>query len=191
MIRGYARVSTGEQSLALQIQALTGAGCDVRQIYTDRIGGAAPLTARPGFTSLSRALTAEDHLVVWRLDRLSRSLPDLTAILAEFRIRCIRLVSLTENLDASNASGQLVVNVLASMAQYERETLRERVNAGIAAARATAETWGRPAALRPAAIKSVRKLAADGVPIAQIARTWNVARSTVRACVGRMPPYDG
>lgn len=189
MKRGYARVSTKDQNLALQINALTLAGCDIRQIYTDKASGKSTLAERPGFAALSAALTSGDDLIVWRLDRLSRDLRDLTGMVSGYQIRGVRLVSITEQLDAGSPAGLLVINVLAAMSQYEWESSRERINAGIAAARETAETWGRPVALAPKAVTSIRRMLADGHRVRDVARHWNVSRSTIRRVLEREGPY--
>lgn len=177
MIRGYARVSTEEQNLDLQLDALQRAGCDTREIYTDRAGGIA--TYRPGFTRLMEALQAGDTLVVWRLDRLTRGVRRMLNLLPEIEARGVRLVSIMEAIDTSHAAGRLTVHVLASIAQYERELGHERVAAGIAAARQRGTKFGRPRALSPADVLAARVLLDKGMSRRAIALVFNVARMTI------------
>lgn len=177
MIRGYARVSTEEQNLDLQLDALQRAGCDTREIYTDRAGGIA--TYRPGFARLMEALQAGDTLVVWRLDRLTRGVRRMLNLLPEIEARGVRLVSITEAIDTSHAAGRLTVHVLASIAQYERELGHERVVAGIAAARQRGTKFGRPRALSPADVIAARVLLDKGMSRRAIALVFNVARMTI------------
>ena len=130
---GYARVSTEDQNLDLQNDALTKAGCG--EIYKEYASGKSRL-ARPELANCLRVLRAGDTLTVWRLDRLGRSLSDLVAIVNDLEKRDIAFESLSERIDTRSASGKLIFHVFASMAEFERNLIRERTQAGLAAARA-------------------------------------------------------
>ena len=132
---GYARVSTEDQNLNLQNDALTKAWCG--EIYKEYASGKSTL-ARPELANCLRALRAGDTLTVWRLNRLGRSLSDLVAIVNDLEKRGIAFESLSERIDTSSASGKLIVHVFASMAEFERNLIRERTHAGFDAARARA-----------------------------------------------------
>ena len=138
---GYARVSTLEQNLDLQIDALKAAGCE--KVITDRITGSA--SDRPGLKKLKEELLREgDTLVVWRLDRLGRSLKNLIEWIQELKSRGIQFNSLTENIDTSTPTGELIFHIFGSLAQFERNLIRERTTSGLNAARARGRTGGRP-----------------------------------------------
>src|SRR6478735_5651292 len=140
---GYARVSRSDQDLSLQTQALTAAGVD--QIYSDKISGAEH--DRDGLSELLRHARKGDIVIVWRLDRLARSLPHLIELAADFEKRGIQLRSLTENIDTSTAAGKLFFNIFASIAEFERNLIIERTLAGLDAAPAQGKFGGRPPAL--------------------------------------------
>ena len=150
---GYARVSTLEQNLDLQQDALKQAGC--KRVYLDKLSGA--LAQRPGLEQMKDALREGDTLVVWRLDRLGRSLKELVAWVAYLDERKVGLKSLHESIDTTTSSGTLIFHVFAALAEFERNLTRERTRAGLAAARARGKQGGRPKALRP----DKRKLAVD------------------------------
>ena len=173
---GYARVSTGDQSLDLQRDALQQAGCST--LYEDVASG--KNTDRPELVNCLKALRSGDTLVVWRLDRLGRSLPDLVRIVAELEQRGIQFESITERIETGTATGRLVFHVFASLAEFERGLLRERTLAGLAAARARGRHGGRKPALTPAQIREVKVLMADkSIPVSQIAERYGVSRSTL------------
>ena len=140
---GYARVSTDEQSLDLQLDALRKAGVEDDQIFTDKASAAS--TRRRGFRRMMLYLAKGDTLVVWRLDRFARNLLDLLAHLRDFEKRGIKFKSLTEALDTETATGRLVLHVLAAIAEFERQLIGERVRAGMKAAKAR----GRPVGAKP------------------------------------------
>jgi DNA invertase Pin-like site-specific DNA recombinase len=143
MLIGYARVSTDDQNLALQRDALEQAGC--QQIHEDKLSGAK--AERPGLaTALSHA-RAGDTLVVWRLDRLSRSLKDLIEMVSLLESRDIGLKSLHESIDTRSSSGKLIFHIFGALAEFERNLIRERTQAGLAAARARGKKGGRPKSL--------------------------------------------
>ncbi len=130
---GYARVSTHEQTLALQQDALAQAGCE--RVFTDTASGAT--AARPGLALALDHLRAGDTLVGWKLDRLGRSLPHLLATITGLQERGVGLKSLTEQLDTTTSGGKLIFHVFAALAEFERDVIRERTRAGLAAGRAT------------------------------------------------------
>jgi DNA invertase Pin-like site-specific DNA recombinase len=144
MKAGYARVSTDEQSLSLQIDALTRAGCE--RLFTDQ-GVSGANFSRPGLELTLAALQPGDTLVVWRLDRLGRSLNKLIDFIANLGHRKIVLISLTESITTGSCSGMLVFHLMAALAEFERNLISERTRAGVAAARARGRTPGRKPAL--------------------------------------------
>jgi DNA invertase Pin-like site-specific DNA recombinase len=131
MLIGYARVSTIDQTLALQQDALTAAGCE--QLYTDTVSGS--VTERPGLTQALSRLRVGDTLVVWRLDRLGRSLPHLIETVRQLQQRGVGFRSLQEQIDTTTSGGKLVFHVFGALAEFERDLIRERTHAGLAAAR--------------------------------------------------------
>ena len=136
---GYARVSTKEQDLSLQLDALSKYGCD--RIFTDKISS---VKERQGLTDALGYLRDGDTLVVWKLDRLCRSLPDLIKISEQIRTAGAQLVSITESIDTSTPAGRLYFNILGALGQMERELIQERVKAGLAAARRRGKVPGKP-----------------------------------------------
>ena len=140
MLVGYARVSTTDQNLDLQRDALKAAGCD--RIFTDTASGAK--TERPGLTQLLKECRQGDTLVVWKLDRLGRSLPHLVETVRELEAQGIGFKSLQENIDTTTSGGKLIFHIFASLAEFERDLIRERTNAGLSAARARGRKGGRP-----------------------------------------------
>lgn len=143
MLIGYARISTDDQNLDLQRDALGNAGC--QKIFTDQISGAK--ADRPGLRQALEYARAEDTLVIWRLDRLSRSLKDLISMAALLESRNIGLKSLQEAIDTSSSSGKLIFHIFGALAEFERNLIRERTQAGLQAARARGRLGGRPKAL--------------------------------------------
>lgn len=137
---GYARVSTLEQNLDLQTDALKQAGCE--RIITDEISGS--LTERPGLIKLKELLREGDTLIVWRLDRMSRSLKHLIEWVNELRKIGVGFQSLHESIDTTNSTGQLIFHMFGALAEFERNLIRERTKAGLEAARARGRQGGRP-----------------------------------------------
>lgn len=137
---GYARVSTSDQSLNLQKDALQAAGCG--QLFTDVVSGVR--TERLGLSAALQACRPGDILVVWKLDRLGRSLPDLVQAMRKLAERGIGFQSLQEQIDTTTAGGKLIFHIFASLAEFERDRIRERTKAGLAAARARGRLGGRP-----------------------------------------------
>ncbi|QJR82599.1 recombinase family protein [Alteromonas pelagimontana] len=143
MLVGYARVSTDDQNLNLQRDALDQAGCE--QVFEDQLSGAR--AERPGLHQALQYARAGDTLVVWRLDRLSRSLKDLIEMVALLESKGIGLKSLQEAIDTSSSSGKLIFHIFGALAEFERNLIRERTQAGLQAARARGRKGGRPKAL--------------------------------------------
>src|SRR5215213_4903876 len=143
MFVGYARVSTTDQTLDLQHDALTTAGCT--KIFTDTASGAQ--TERKGLSEALAYVRAGDSLVVWKLDRLGRSLKDLISRITELNDRKIGFKSLTENIDTTTSGGKLIFHIFGALAEFERDIIRERTNAGLEAARSRGKLGGRPKAL--------------------------------------------
>jgi DNA invertase Pin-like site-specific DNA recombinase len=175
MLIGYARVSTDEQNLDLQRDALQKAGCE--QIYTDRVSGTK--AERPGLTEALSHLRTGDTLIVWRLDRLGRSLRHLIDTITDLQERGVGFKSLTENIDTTTSGGRLVFNIFASLAEFEREIIRERTKAGLSAARARGKSGGRPKALSKSKVEMARQLHADTTSsIDEICKTLGISRTT-------------
>src|SRR5688500_11230187 len=151
---GYARVSTRDQNLGLQIDALKKAGCD--KIYEDTISGTK--SHRPGLDQALDSLRDGDTLVVWKLDRLGRSVKDLLHFASGLSNRGVGFVSLTDATDTTTASGRCFCNVMPSLAQMERERMVERTQAGLLAAREQGPVGGRKRIMTDAKIRSARKL---------------------------------
>src|SRR5271165_4972179 len=176
MLIGYARVSTSDQTLALQLDALTKAGC--AKIFTDTASGAQ--TERPGLNQALSYVRPGDTLVVWRLDRLGRSLKDLIERITELQSRNIGFKSLTEAIDTTTSGGKLIFHIFGALAEFERELIRERTQAGLSAARARGRTGGRPKALSGQKVVMAQKLYRDkSNSIGEICKTLNIARATL------------
>ena len=182
---GYARVSTDDQHLDLQRDALARVGC--RDIYEEKISG--KQADRPALGQCLRALRPGDTLVVWRLDRLGRSLPDLVRIVGELEGRGVGFESLTEKIDTTSATGRLVFHVFAALAEFERNLIRERTRAGLEAARARGRNGGRPPKLDVRQIREIRQLLKDpAVRVTDVAQRYGVSRTTLYKHVGSVLP---
>lgn len=176
MLIGYARVSTAEQSLDLQLDALTKAGCE--RTFTDRLSGAAP--KRPGLSGALSHLRSGDALVVWKLDRLGRTVRQLVEFVEELQEQGIAFRSLTDGIDTTTPSGRFFFHVMAALAEMERDLLRERTNAGLAAAKARGRKGGRKPTLTPEQLAYAKKLLQDpDAEKAAVARSLGVSRSTL------------
>lgn len=175
MLVGYARVSTPDQDLTLQTDALTKAGCE--KLFTDKVSGAK--LNRPGLTEALNFVRADDTLVIWKLDRLGRSIRGLIELTADLSARKIEFRSLTDGFDTSTPSGRLLFHILASVAEMERELIKERTIAGLAAARAKGGTGGgRKSVMTPDMLDTARKLLKAGDKPANVAKLLQVGRST-------------
>ena len=179
MLVGYIRVSSADdrQSTDLQHDALATAGIDPRHVFEDRASGARD--DRPGLKACLDYLEAGDVLVVWKLDRLGRSLSHLLAIVADLKARGVGLRSLTEAMDTTTAQGKLLFAVFGALAEYERALVQERVKAGLAAARRRGRRGGRPPALGPEQVEQITAALEGGASKASVCRTFKVARSTL------------
>lgn len=176
---GYARVSTDDQTLDLQLDALK--ACDV--IYQEKASGKSK--DRPELAHCLMALRPGDTLVVWRLDRLGRSLPDLVQIVTSLEERGIGFESLTEKIDTTSATGKLTFHVFAALAEFERNIIRERTRAGLQAARARGRKGGRKPALTERQVREIRVLLADPeIQVSDVARRYGVSRTTLYRRVG-------
>lgn len=172
---GYARVSTGDQNLDLQEQALSSTGA--AHIFTDRVSGV--VTSRPGLDKALAALTTGDVLAVWRLDRLGRSLSHLITLVHDLGERGIGFRSLTEGIDTTTAQGKLVFHMMGALAKFERALISERTRAGLQAAKARGERLGRKPALIASQVEHARKLIQSGERPADVARSLQVGRATL------------
>ena len=172
---GYARVSTDDQNLDLQRDALRAAGCV--KIYEDTASGAK--AARPGLTEALEHARQGDTLVVWRLDRLGRNMRDLITLSEQLATQGVQLESLHEHIDTTTATGKMYFQMLAVFAEFERNQTRERTNAGLKSARARGRTGGRPA-VSPETIADIRRLMADpnNTP-SWVCKTLKISRSTL------------
>ncbi len=173
---GYARVSTEEQNLDLQIDALTHAGCD--QILTDP--GVSGIAAhRPGLSEALALLRPGDTLIVWRLDRLARSVNELTDIINALHRRGIGFQSLCEYVDVSSAFGELILHVMSAIVHFERALIIERTRAGMAAAKARGARFGRKPALNGEELREAMFLIDQGMSVSATARQFGIGRSTL------------
>ena len=173
---GYARVSTRGQELALQVDALDHVGCE--RIYSDV--GSGTLRRRPELDACLDYLRAGDTLVVWRLDRLGRSLRHLVELVGELQDRQVAFRSLTEAIDTGTPAGRLQLHLFAALAEFERELIRERAQAGREAARARGRAGGRPKLITPEKLAAAVAMRAQGdLTMTQIANTLGVGRSTL------------
>lgn len=173
---GYARVSTDDQTLDLQIDALQSAGCE--RIYREHASGRS--ADRPELKQCLHALREGDTLVVWRLDRLGRSMKDLINTVTKLEADGVAFCSVTENLDTSTPTGKFIFHVFASLAEFERNVIRERTNAGLKSARARGRVGGRPSKLSDEDKDMICQLMSDNnnSPI-RIAKRFKVSKSTV------------
>ncbi len=178
MLIGYARVSTQDQTLDLQTDALTQAGCE--KIFTDTMSGAK--AERPGLQDAMHHLRAGDTLVVWRLDRLGRTLKHLIATVTELSDQTTGFMSLQEHIDTTTSGGKLIFHIFGALAEFEREIIRERTNAGLQAARARGRMGGRPTlqSLDPKKVALAKTLHDDQkVPVSVICAQLQIGRSTL------------
>lgn len=173
---GYARVSKDSQDLALQIDALKSYGCE--RIFTDQISGIK--NERPGLQEALNFVRQGDAIVIWRLDRLGRSLSDLISLVENFNTAGIELISLTEQLSTKNSSGKLIFHLFGALAEFERNLIKERTLAGLKAARARGRIGGRPLKLTEQDKIEIQALASSGnITIQQIAHRYGVSRATI------------
>ena len=173
---GYVRVSTTDQDLNLQTDALKAAGCE--KIFSDR-GVSGAKTERPGLGKALDQIRKGDILVIWKLDRLGRSLSHLLSIIEDLKQKGMDFASVQDGFDTSTASGKMVFSVIGAIAEYERNLMRERTMAGLAAARARGRMGGRPKALDKSQVKVAIALANEGeLTIKEICEQVGCSRST-------------
>jgi len=176
---GYARVSTDEQNLDLQVDALRAAGCD--RVFTDQgISGSCSPHKRDGFTTAMAAIGSGDTFTVWKLDRVGRSLGQLIALLGEFDAKGVEFQSLSDGIDTTTAGGKLVFHIMGALAEFERSLISERTKAGLQAARKRHKRLGRPPALSETQIALARReIDAQRETIGGMASILEVDRNTL------------
>lgn len=173
---GYARVSTSEQDIALQLDALRAAGAT--RIFEDR-GVSGAKVERPGLNGALSFLREGDTLVVWKLDRLGRSMTHLLQTVAELEGRGVGFRSLTETIDTTTPTGRLVFHVFGALGQFERDLIRERTGSGLKAAAARGRKGGRPVALTPEKVARARQLIVSGLNVREAAARVKVSKSAL------------
>jgi DNA invertase Pin-like site-specific DNA recombinase len=183
MMLGYARVSTSEQDTALQIDALTRAGCD-RILQDEGVSGATE--SRPALSRVLRMLKPGDTLVTWKLDRLGRSLSHLIAIVAQLEQRGVGFRSLSDAIDTGSAGGRLMFHILGALAEFERSLIAERTRAGLAVARSRGRRLGRPPKLSYAQARAAERLLLQGGLIGDVAATYAVSPLTLKRSMQRL-----
>ena len=172
---GYARVSTADQKLSLQHDALVRAGCE--RTFDDQASGAR--ADRPGLAEALAYLRAGDTLVVWKLDRLGRSMRHLIAQVGDLAVRGIGFRSLTENIDTTTPGGMLVFNIFGSLAQFERDLIRERTQAGLRAARERGAQGGRRPVVTPDKLRKARAHIAAGLTVREAAARLKIGKTAL------------
>lgn len=176
---GYARVSTAEQDTALQMDALRKAGCE--RIFEDTVSGAK--VDRPDLTAALAYLRDGDTLVVWRLDRLGRSLPHLIETVGALEARGVGFHSLTENIDTTTSGGMLIFHVFGALSQFERDLIRERTRAGLSAAATRGRKGGRKAVVTDDKLKLARKHISKGLNVREAAARLKVSKTALYAAL--------
>lgn len=172
---GYARVSTTDQSADAQREALSAAGCS--KVWTETASGAT--TSRPQLSDLFSHLRRGDTLVVWRLDRLGRSLPHLLETVEQLENDGVGFRSLTEAIDTTTSGGKLIYSIFGALAEFERNLIRERTNMGLAVARAQGRLGGRPPAMSGPQVKQAKRMRSGGMSLTDIREVLGVSRSTL------------
>lgn len=181
---GYARVSTVDQKLSLQHDALERAGCE--RVFDDLASGAR--TDRPGLAEALAYLRADDTLVVWKLDRLGRSMSHLIDKIGELASRGIGFRSLTENIDTTTPGGMLVFNIFGSLAQFERDLIRERTQAGLRAARERGNKGGRRPVVTPDKLRKARAHIAAGLTVREAAARLKIGKTALYKALEQTVP---
>lgn len=175
MLIGYARVSTGDQNLDLQLQALNDAKCD--RIFSDKRSGGQK--ARKGLEDALSHLRSGDTLVVWKLDRLGRTVKQLVDLVTELEKKNINFKSLTNAIDTTSSAGRFFFHIMASLAQMERELISERTKAGLAAARRLGRAGGRPPRMTDSKIRTAKKLLRSGMLPREVATDLGISLATL------------
>ena len=175
MLIGYSRVSTDEQDLGLQTDSLENAGCE--RIFSDKTSGAR--ADRPGLAEALSFVRAGDSLVVWKLDRLGRSLKHLVDLVGELKERGIEFRSLTDGIDTSTPAGRFFFHVMAALSEMERDLIAERTRAGLEAARKRGRVGGRRRKMTDAKVEAAKSLMATGMPPREVAASLGVSVPTL------------
>jgi len=176
---GYARVSTHDQEIQLQLDALKKAGCLEKNVFTDHASGSK--TKRPGLETCLNTIQPGDTLLVWRLDRLGRSMSHLISLIKALHVKGVGFRSLCDGIiDTTTASGELILNIFSSLAQFERRLIQERTHAGLAAARARGRSGGRKkmSTKDPKVLTAKRMHKNHGMSISEICKTLKISRPT-------------
>lgn len=182
MIIGYARVSTQDQNPQLQLDALASAGCE--QVFNETATGT--FRERPELGACLRTLRNGDAMVVWKLDRLARSLKDLVEIIHDLNHRGVGFRSLTESIDTTSSGGRLVFHIFGALAEFEHSLIRERTIAGLAAARARGRKGGRKLALSNTDVRKAAAMLSDPhITKAEVAKHFGVSRVTLNSALAR------
>lgn len=178
---GYARVSTSDQSLSGQLDVLNAAGCD--RVYEETASGTC--ADRPVLAEVMRMLRGGDTLVVFKLDRVARSLPHLLEIMKSLNETGVGFRSLTEEINTTTPGGRLVFHVMAAISEFERDLIRERTAAGLKAAKARGRTGGRPRKMTDEKVKAAKRLLSSGTPVRDVADMLGISIPTLyRWCPG-------
>ncbi len=185
---GYARVSTQDQNLNMQIDALKNVGCEI--IFEEKISGKSK--ERPELTKLFKNLRKGDTIVVWKLDRLGRSLKDLIDLIIKFQQLDVSFLSIQDGINTNTATGRFTFNIFASLAEFEREIISERTKAGLTSARARGRRGGRPAGYSKDTIRKIKAVktlydASDSPSVQDIADSLQISRAT---CYRYLKAYD-
>jgi DNA invertase Pin-like site-specific DNA recombinase len=175
MLIGYARVSTNDQNLNLQKEALLKVGCE--KIYEDKISGTTK--QRPGLDKALDVLRAGDTLIVWKLDRLGRSIKNLISLISDLNSKDIHFKSITDSIDTSTPSGRFFFHIMASLAQMERELIAERTKAGLNAAKKLGRIGGRKRKMTKSKIIAAKKLLDSGIAPKDVAQNLGVSLATL------------
>jgi DNA invertase Pin-like site-specific DNA recombinase len=183
MIVGYARVSTQDQNPEFQVDALKKAGCE--QISQEKVSG--KLRERPELSQCLRMLRKGDTLIVWKLDRLARSLKDLVEIVQDLNEREVGFKSLTEAIDTTSSGGRLVFHIFGALAEFEHSLIRERTIAGLEAARARGRNGGRKPSMSDSDIRKAAAMLSDPkITKKEVAEHFDVSRTTLNASLQRL-----
>jgi DNA invertase Pin-like site-specific DNA recombinase len=174
---GYVRTSTEQQNIELQIEAIKATGVDDRNIYSDKMSGSK--RERPQLNALLSKLRDGDTLVIWKFDRLARSMHDLLAITDSLSKKGVQFKSLTEDIDTNSPMGKFAFHLLGALGQFERELIKERINAGIANARAKGKHMGRPRSLTEEQVKVAKEMRKSGSGVMSIARVLGCSRHAI------------
>ncbi len=179
------RVSTDadRQTIDLQKDALLNSGIDERHLFSDYASGSKD--ERPGLLNALNYVTKGDILIVWKLDRLGRSLPHLLKIMKDLKERGVGFRSLTENMDTTTPQGELFFHIFGALSQYERSLIRERIIAGLGAAKKRGRVGGRPRAIDDDKLEVIKRMLSEGATKSHICRTFSVKRTTLYDALNR------